>query len=265
MSGYWIGKRTTGDDVLLLYDPSVQISETQVYLFASRSKRMEELERAQARSTIRKAVDPSEIQSAIDAYHNWLDTEAGKHFARLIRRIQDGPAIPRSLYKFYRMGYQDGFAGYIERDFNEKTPEICRREYNRGYIDGLDDSTVEQEFNFVSAPNEVDEWYFLEHNLDLATTEDDQREVIIEERVYQNRLKHDQAKRTRNEYNQYLKSDHWLLIKLTTLIRANFQCECCGRQEHLEIHHKTYERRNEEAPEDVMVLCRRCHENRHRN
>lgn len=263
MSDYWVGKKTTDDGAILVYDPSVQLSDTCVYLFNSWSGQMGEFERAQARNTIRKAVNPLEVQSAIEAYHNWIDTEAGRQFIWLVQRIQHGPAIPRSLYKFYRMGYQDGFSGYLESDFNERTPEMCRLEYNRGYIDGLDDSMIEQEFNFISLPDEVDEWYFLENNSDVDATEDDQQQAIVEERVYQNKLRRDRAKRTRDEYNQYLKSDHWLLVKLATLIRANFQCESCGRQAHLEVHHKTYARRNEETPEDVMVLCRRCHEDRH--
>ena len=263
MIDYWVGKRTIDDEPLLVFDPSVQISDTHVYLFNMRSGRIGEFERIQARNTIRKVVNQVEIQSAIDSYYNWLNTEAGRHFTRLIQRIQNGPSIPRSLHKYYRMGYQDGFAGYIKKDFNERTPELCRREYNRGYIDGLDDSTVEQELHFLGSPDEVDEWYFLENNLDVRTTEDEQQQNVVEERVYQNRLKRDRAKRTRNEYNQYLKSNHWLLVKLAALIRANFQCESCGKQEHLEVHHKTYERRNEETSEDVMVLCRRCHEDKH--
>ena len=263
MSDHWVGKQVTGDETILVYDPSVQLSDTNVYLFDSCAGRMGELERTQARNTIRKAVNPLEIQSAISAYHKWIDTEAGRQFIRLVQRIQNGPAIPHSLHKFYHMGYRDGSAGYLERDFNERTPEMCRREYNRGYIDGIDDFTVEQELNFVSLPDEVDEWYFLDSNPDTETVEDDQRQAIEEERIYQSRLKHDRAKWPKDKYDQYLKSDHWLLTKIAALIRANFQCQSCGRPEHLEIHHKTYAQRGAEAQEDVIVLCRRCHENRH--
>ena len=231
MSDYWIGRRITGDETILVYDPCVQISDTHVYLFDASNGRMEELERTHARNTIRKAINPSEVQSATRTYHQWIDTEAGRQFTDLVQRIQNGPAIPTSLHKFYRMGYRDGSAGYLERDFNERTPELCRREYNRGYIDGLDDSTVAQELNFVSLPDEVDEWYF--HDNDPEPVEDDRQRAIEEEHIYQSRLKRDQAKWPRDKYDQYLKSDHWLLVKLSALTHASFRCQSCGRSDHL--------------------------------
>ena len=251
------GRRTVGDEAILVYDPSIQIFDTQVYLFNPRTERIDQFDRVHTRDTIRKVITPSEQQSAIAAYLRWIDTDAGSLFIRLVQQIQNQPRIPDYLHQYYRVGYQDGYTGYRERVFDSITPEICRREYNRGYIDGAEDSDLEQRFSFASEPDDVDESYSYDSHPDLEAIEDHRQQIIEDEQVYRSKLKYD-------DYAQYLKGERWLLVKIGALIRANFQCQSCGSQKHPEVHHKTYIRCGEELPEDLAVLCDRCHGRIHR-
>lgn len=50
-------------------------------------------------------------------------------------------------------------------------------------------------------------------------------------------------------------------------VEANFHCQRCGqeRRTHLSVHHKTYDHIGSELqyPEDIEVLCQRCHMEEH--
>jgi hypothetical protein len=97
-------------------------------------------------------------------------------------------------------------------------------------------------------------------------------------------------------YEEYLASPHWQRTRAKILTRANNHCEWCGRfcgenphgsmapcsdpsceycatyyfaeirvrndveEQHLEVHHKTYERRGRELPCDLVAICWSCHE-----
>lgn len=76
------------------------------------------------------------------------------------------------------------------------------------------------------------------------------------------------------DYHEYLNSNAWKTQRKWALIRANNQCERCGAQgrlgkkgsigysmgDSLDVHHKTYENFKDEQPDDLIVLCRSCHE-----
>lgn len=64
-------------------------------------------------------------------------------------------------------------------------------------------------------------------------------------------------------YQEYLKTDHWKVKKTKALERAHYRCENCGSNEHLQVHHRTYERIGEEEPDDLCVLCEDCHHGYH--
>jgi hypothetical protein len=53
---------------------------------------------------------------------------------------------------------------------------------------------------------------------------------------------------------------HWANIREKALIRDNRSCRCCLSKENLEIHHVTYENFGEENLQDVITLCRPCHQ-----
>lgn len=95
------------------------------------------------------------------------------------------------------------------------------------------------------------------------------------------------------QYQEYLQSEHWQRTRALVLNRAEDHCERCGRfcgedppdggscedagcewcrtyffaggfrndveAQHLEVHHKTYERRGREWLADLVALCWSCH------
>ena len=61
----------------------------------------------------------------------------------------------------------------------------------------------------------------------------------------------------------YLRSDHWRAVRTAALERADYRCAVCNSPEHLDVHHRTYVRIGAEAPDDVTVLCRDCHQTFH--
>jgi 5-methylcytosine-specific restriction endonuclease McrA len=60
-------------------------------------------------------------------------------------------------------------------------------------------------------------------------------------------------------YAEYLASPEWNLQRRTALRRAGGRCEACNRTGKLNVHHRTYERRGDEAADDLIVLCADCH------
>jgi 5-methylcytosine-specific restriction endonuclease McrA len=65
------------------------------------------------------------------------------------------------------------------------------------------------------------------------------------------------------EYQDYLKSEHWQKTRKATLPDRNYQCENCGRRGAPHVHHLTYTNLGAERPEDLEVLCRACHIEKH--
>jgi 5-methylcytosine-specific restriction endonuclease McrA len=60
-------------------------------------------------------------------------------------------------------------------------------------------------------------------------------------------------------YRDYLKTDHWQSVRKQALRRADYKCQLCNASKPLQVHHRTYERRGEEWPEDLIALCGGCH------
>lgn len=61
----------------------------------------------------------------------------------------------------------------------------------------------------------------------------------------------------------YLASTHWHKTRVEAIARAGRRCAECGNANGLDVHHKTYARIGHEQPEDLEVLCRLCHNERH--
>jgi hypothetical protein len=64
-------------------------------------------------------------------------------------------------------------------------------------------------------------------------------------------------------YAEYLKSEHWQLVRREALARAYRQCQRCSSIRNLNVHHRTYENLGAEEDADLIVLCRSCHEKEH--
>ena len=61
-------------------------------------------------------------------------------------------------------------------------------------------------------------------------------------------------------YAEYLETEHWQFIRQAALWHADDRCQVCGTSAGLEVHCRSYERLGAERSEDLVVLCRRCHE-----
>ena len=76
-------------------------------------------------------------------------------------------------------------------------------------------------------------------------------------------------------YDQYLETKHWQDVRDSKFDEqakehGHNYCEKCGetpnkvtRETALHVHHKTYERLGAERLEELMIICRPCHEKEH--
>lgn len=63
-----------------------------------------------------------------------------------------------------------------------------------------------------------------------------------------------------NKYQRYLASREWALLKNAVRGRSGGTCERCHLADHQDTHHLTYERLYNERIEDLLGVCRPCHE-----
>lgn len=67
----------------------------------------------------------------------------------------------------------------------------------------------------------------------------------------------------RRRYGYYLQSDHWQALREQALERDNHQCQNCGTQDDLQVHHLAYGKSGDEILEDLVTLCEDCHSELH--
>ena len=65
------------------------------------------------------------------------------------------------------------------------------------------------------------------------------------------------------KYHTYIKSDEWKEKRKKTLERDDYQCQRCGTGMNLVVHHITYDRLGKEDLDDLITLCKKCHEEIH--
>jgi len=62
------------------------------------------------------------------------------------------------------------------------------------------------------------------------------------------------------DYAAYLTTKHWKQVAHAARARARGQCALSSfHRGELHVHHRNYLRLGHELPEDVIVLCWRCH------
>jgi restriction endonuclease Mrr len=67
-------------------------------------------------------------------------------------------------------------------------------------------------------------------------------------------------------YDEYLRTPEWKQTRAVALVHADHRCAL--DPEHpgqLEVHHRYYERRGAELPNDLIVLCHACHQLHHKH
>jgi hypothetical protein len=68
----------------------------------------------------------------------------------------------------------------------------------------------------------------------------------------------------KQNYKEYLKTEHWRLVKLHFYQKNKEECAVCKSHLHLNLHHKTYARLGMELEKDLICLCKNCHEAVHK-
>ena len=66
-----------------------------------------------------------------------------------------------------------------------------------------------------------------------------------------------------DSYKDYLDSDEWKKLRTRVRRRARGWCERCKVGPRADIHHLTYERLGNERLDDLVAVCRECHEYLH--
>lgn len=62
-------------------------------------------------------------------------------------------------------------------------------------------------------------------------------------------------------YDEYLQTEQWQEKRKAALAAAGYRCQVCNADDReLHVHHRTYERRGNEVPDDLTVLCCECHQ-----
>lgn len=61
-------------------------------------------------------------------------------------------------------------------------------------------------------------------------------------------------------YDEYRRTKEWKQRARATKTRAGNRCALCNKPGPLHAHHRTYERRGNERPDDLIALCPQCHQ-----
>jgi hypothetical protein len=72
------------------------------------------------------------------------------------------------------------------------------------------------------------------------------------------------VKKFNQKYLDYLQSQEWKDIRLKVLQRDRYRCVDCGAKGKLDVHHTSYKRLFHEDLDDLISLCRQCHESEHK-
>lgn len=71
--------------------------------------------------------------------------------------------------------------------------------------------------------------------------------------------------RRKKAYRKYLASPEWRSLRIVVLRIFDYRCANCGvwKEKGLHIHHKTYKNFMSENIEDLVPLCKYCHDTEH--
>ena len=67
----------------------------------------------------------------------------------------------------------------------------------------------------------------------------------------------------RGRYIKYLGSDAWKFKRTQALVRDNYICQACKNNPAEEVHHLTYDTLFDEKLEDLLSVCKACHNQLH--
>ena len=65
-------------------------------------------------------------------------------------------------------------------------------------------------------------------------------------------------------FAEYRMQPEWQVRRVQALTRARYRCQMCSSHDAtLDVHHNSYQNYGDERPEDLVVLCRSCHQKFH--
>jgi 5-methylcytosine-specific restriction endonuclease McrA len=68
----------------------------------------------------------------------------------------------------------------------------------------------------------------------------------------------------KQKYHDYLLSPEWAQIKIDLFEHRGKKCERCPSKYNLHVHHLHYNNIFNEEPEDLIILCNKCHSLEHK-
>lgn len=77
---------------------------------------------------------------------------------------------------------------------------------------------------------------------------------------YEEEESHDIEELQEIPYYEYLETSAWKAKRRQKFRQAGYRCQICNSGGTLNVHHRTYERVGNELLEDLVVLCRNCHD-----
>ncbi len=93
-----------------------------------------------------------------------------------------------------------------------------------------------------------------DRQIEYLTTSAPDEEVIA---FFQN------GNRSRDVYKRYLLTSHWKNVKEEVIAKAGNKCQLCSNHDLLNVHHNNYKCIGKETPQDLIVICRKCHKRFH--
>ncbi len=69
----------------------------------------------------------------------------------------------------------------------------------------------------------------------------------------------------RDQYNRYLSTSEWQVVRGRILNRDNYTCQVCLSRPAGEVHHLSYDRVGQELDSDLTSVCKECHRELHPN
>jgi len=204
---------------------------------------------------IKKEIDRLERQ--IEEY----ETERGKLILSVSHKYQEGSEeyLRYSWYIYWK--YDRAFS----RSAISKMPPIIIKYTKRCAVCGY----VEQRELSITSKTKlksVASREFAELIRDKVNCQCRQNEVLLraaEAEKEQEKRQHRLQELRTMPYSEYLQTPEWKETRKKALKRAGFKCQLCNSAESLNVHHRTYERRGEEAYQDLIVLCKTCHSKHH--
>lgn len=67
----------------------------------------------------------------------------------------------------------------------------------------------------------------------------------------------------KQEYDQYLQSEHWAKLKSAIRARDRGKCRICKSEDNLHVHHVRYREIYNVTKSDLILLCESCHDRVH--